>query len=304
MLLLTESCDFDLSRWNVNGEVSLVDGIGINQKSGILIPSSNSILKNRMSKQFRAVNNDDEKRDFRLSFWFKVNGQIAESSEFISIKSVKQNCGAMIGINKLGQLYATNLYAPDIPGYHYTKDNDANLRLNNGKYHYVEIYAKYDADWTGCIKIFVNNVLYLHQEGMNLLEDYCWSRPDSITFGNLIGTDLHLDDIILWDDLGSDYIGMKGSTILSSKQLLETSEELYGTGTKTFDINNQNSLGSMVTMAVSATEAQEATIKSITVCNGTKTEGKEYPIFTTNDTSVSIFAAGKENMKVGIERVS
>lgn len=304
MLLLTESCDFGLSRWSINGNVSVNDGYGINQSKGIMIEHAGNILQNKITRQFRAIDNLDEKRDFRLSFWIKIDGKITENSEFISVKSLRHDCGAMIGIDTNGRLYATNLYAADIPGYNYTKDNPAHPNLMNSQYHYVEIYAKYDADWTGCVRIYVNNMLYINQEGINLLEDFCWSRPDTITFGNLIDANLYLDDIILWDDLGNECIGYRGSSILSS-QTIVTNDELYGIKTKLFDVDNSGSLGSMITMSVTATEAKEAVVKPVQICDGQKTEGKEKAIFTVNETHLSMAVSGnKTDVKVGIERVS
>lgn len=304
MLLLTESCDFGLNRWNVNGNVSVNDRIGIYQSKGILIEPSFSILQNTISRQFRAIDNRDEKRDFRLSFWIRIDGKISEDTEFISVKSAKQNCGAMIGIKPNGHLYATNLYATDVPGYVYTKDNAAHPNLADGNYHYVEIYAKYDADWTGCVRIYIDNVIYINQEGMNLLDDFCWSRPDTITFGNLVEANLYLDDIILWDDLGHDYSGYRGSCVINTKTVA-TNEELYGIGTKTFNVDNSDSLGSVFTMSVIATEAKQATVKPIQIHSGQKTEGPEKTVFTTNETLLFMFVAGgKSDVKLGIERTA
>lgn len=305
MLLLTESCDFGLDRWVVFGNITTDESFGINKTKGIFIPSEILILKNKIRRSFRTIENSDEKRDFRLSFWIKIDGKITEESEFISIISQRQQCGAMIGINNLGHLYAKTMFAIDVPGYMYTKDNMSHPNLMDGNYHYVEIYAKYDADWTGAVKIFVDNALYINQVGMNLTDDFGWTRPDTITFGNLIGADLYLDDIILWDDLGSDYIGYRGSTVLNSKKIIETSEELYGIKDKLFDINTVDSMGSLISMTVASTEAKDATVKPISIVNGQKTEGKEKDLLSTKDVYFTMFVeGGKENVKVGVERIS
>lgn len=305
MLLLTESCDFGLDRWDIAGELATNDSFGINKTKGLGIPSADQRLKNKLVRSFRAIDNSDEKRDFRLSFWIKIDGNIAENSEFISIISQKENCGAMIGINIFGHLYATTLNTIDVPGNIYTKDNLYHPNLMDGNYHYVEIYAKYDADWTGTVKIFVDNTLYISQDGMNLSDDFCWSRPDTISLGNLIGADVYLDDIILWDDLGSDYVGYRGSTILNSKKLIDNSEELYGIKNKLFDTDTLGSMGSLISMTVVATEAKEATIKPVSIVNGVKSENKEIDLLSTKNAHLTMFVeGGKENVKVGIERIS
>lgn len=305
MLLLTESCDFGLDRWDIIGNITSNDSFGINKTKGMRIDSDSSILKNKATRAFRTIDNADEKRDFRLSFWIKIDGKIVEDSEFISIISQKQDCGAMIGLNALGHLYATTLFASDVPGEVYTKDNPSHPNLMDGNYHYVEIYAKYDADWTGAVKIFVDNFLYIAQEGMNLTDGFCWSRPDTITFGNLIGADIYLDDIILWDDLGSDYIGYRGSTVLNSKKIVENSEEIYGIKDKLFDTDTINSMGSLISMTVASTEASEATVKPVFIVDGQKTEGKEKDLLSTKDVYFTMFVeGGKENVKVGVERIS
>lgn len=305
MLLLTESCDFGLDRWTTIGNVKAEDHFGLNNTKGIVIESDDSILKNKIERSFRTMDNVDERRDFRLSFWIKVEGNITEKCEFVSITSQKQNCGAMIGMNTLGQLYSTTMYAIDIPASAYTKNNFSQSNLADGNYHYVEIYAKYDADWTGVVKIFVDNILYVSETGINLSDDYCWSRPDTISFGNLIGANLYLDDIIVWDDLGSDYIGYRGSTVLNSRKLIESSEELYGINNKLFDADTLNSMGSMISITVASTEGKEATIKPISVVNGQKSEGKEKDLLSTKDVYFTMFVEGnKENVKIGVERVS
>lgn len=217
-LLFLESCEVGFQRWTTEGSLDWYFGDrNILNKCFIIHDGAagtgmtSEKFKNRITRQFRDILEHCEQRRFRLSFWMKTNRQLTENSEFISIFSKKENQGGMIGIDKTGRFYAGYLCEDNTWQGKYTKINTNQPSVTDGKYHFIELDIVWDNSESAHIMISVDNKIYVRKLGINVHDQtYCWSRPDSITFGNLIGADLFLDDIIMWDDTGKDYIGPKG----------------------------------------------------------------------------------------------
>lgn len=276
-LLLTESCDIGLFRWSVNGLVSTTDNGGVGKFGSFIINSSDSDFDNNIIQQFRELTNPDNIRSVRLSFWMKANGKLNSDSNFILIESIKEKCGVALGINKNGQFYSGYLTENSVWQGKFAEENIAQPNIVDDHYHYVEIEGLWDNNNTSYVRIYVDNFLHINYSANNTKEGKCWPHPDKITFGNLNGVDLQLDDIIVWDDLGFSYTGYKGSTKLKTTKALSVEEYAKKGVKKSFNIENNGSvLGGVITARANSEEGKTSSLEIYANIANKEQTSKEY----------------------------
>lgn len=306
-LLFLESCEVGFSRWITEGSMDHLSYDGLIDKKSFIIHDGTERFQNKIIKQFRDVTEHHEQRKFRLSFWMKTNRKLTKDSEFVSVFSKKENQGGMIGLDKSGRFYIGYLCQDNLWQGKYLDSNVDQPSVTDGKYHYVEFDIVWDNSPAAHIMVYVDNKLYLKRLGANLFDDrYCWSRPDSIMFGNLIGSDLFLDDIIMWDDIGTDYIGYKGPKRVQHSiplgfqetQLSELKECLF----ETF-IPNQARAG-MVTAVVAENAGSMSNVSLVFKTESSKIKGSTHQIMKETDEALT-FVIGPQNVSrtwIGIEK--
>lgn len=288
-LLLTESCDIGLLRWNVNGSVSSIDNGGVGKSGSFAIESSYKEFQNNIAQQFRDIDRYDNSRSVRISFWFKSENMLIDDSNFLKIESAREKCGAVLGINKNGQLYSGYLTKDSIWQGKFAEENISQPNILDNHYHYIEIEGLWQDDNTSYVRIYVDNVLYINFAGNNSKDGICWSRPDRITFGNLNGANLQIDDIIVWDDLGLSYNGYKGSTRLKTTKAISVEEYIKKSASKTYNINSATSpVGAMLTMLANSEEGKSSSVSIYTKVGSKEQISKEYSFVSTAPQTIKI----------------
>lgn len=302
-LLLTESCDIGLFRWSVNGLVSTTDNGGVGKFGSFIINSAISNFDNKITQQFRELTNPDNIRSIRLSFWMKANGQLDSDSNFILLESVKDKCGVALGVNNKGQFYSGYLTESSIWQGKFAEENIAQPNIIDGHYHYVEIDGLWDNNNTSYVRIYVDNFLHINYSANNTKEGKCWAHADKITFGNLKGVDLQIDDIIVWDDLGSSYTGYKGSTKLKTTKALSVEEYAKKNVKKTFNIENNGSvLGGIITARANSEEGKSSSLEIFANIANKEQKSKEYTFVSDAPQTIKMVVdtSGEDSSKIAI----
>ena len=305
-LLFLESCEVDFLRWKAEGAMSCVQG-GVLGGNAFVIPSAEQRFTNSILKQFRGPNEYIDQRKFRLSFWIKVDVTPTKDSEFISVMSKKENQGGMIGIDTDGKLYAGYLSVAGEWNGKYVESSKDSLTLADGKYHFVEINISWDSTATAYVSISVDGVSRIENIGHNVFApEHCWSRPDTIQFGNLIGSNLCLDDIIMWDDTGDEYIGAKGPKLISYSEptsFVPTNVDAYKKYLYDTYISNQTNAG---VLTVIATEEPGSVSKLAALYESTtkSLRSDSVDIAMGTDTTISVFTGSETSdpIRIGFQR--
>lgn len=213
-LLLLEGCDVGFDRWLKTGNLihSELDGLD-NQRPAFIFPSAKQKFENKIVNRFKPETDAMTivgQRKFRLSFWIRIDGNLTENTEFITLSSSSENMGGSIGLNTDGRFYVGHLTENSEWKDIWAKCDDSQPSILDNKTHFVEFDIHWDT-WEGSpVIIWVDGIKYCDKRGRNTLSDTrVWSAPNIIEIGNLIGCNLILDDIILWDDSGN-YLGPKG----------------------------------------------------------------------------------------------
>lgn len=288
-LLLTESCDIGLFRWSVNGLVSSTENGGAGKFGSFVIDSSENNFDNYISQQFREPSSPDNIRSVRLSFWIKATGEVNEDSNFIKIDSVRQNVGAILGINKKGQFYSGYITKNSEWQGKVAEENISQPNVADGYYHYVEVDALWDNSSTSYIRIYVDNALYINIYTNTSYESACWDHPSRITFGNLNGASLEIDDIVVWDDLGSSYIGYKGSTKLRTTKAISVEEYTKKNANKSFNIENNGSvIGGMLTARVNSEEGKSSSVEIYAKIGNNEQTSKEHTVLSSTPKTIKL----------------
>lgn len=306
-LLFLESCESPHNRWLIEGNILHSENEGLIQKKAFVLADGESKFTNKITHQFRETEEFYEQRKFRLSFWMKTNGNPKSDSEFISVVSKKEKQGGMIGLDKNGRFYVGYLCKEDEWQGKLVKSNLKQPSVTDGKVHFVEFDVVWDNLQTAHIIVYVDNKQYLQRLGVSVFdEQFCWSRPDTITFGNLIGCDLVIDDIIMWDDKGTEYVGPKGpKRILYSEPIgfeptiVETKgQSLY----ETF-IPSQSKT-SLVTVVVSETAGSMSDVSLVFKNDEQEIQGPNFQVMSENDTVATLVIGAQEHAKswIGIEK--
>lgn len=300
-LLFLESCEAEYSRWNTEGGIAISSSDGLVCQKAFVIYDATSNFQNKIERQFRDTPEYVNQRRFRLSFWIKTNRSSTKDSEFISVISKKENQGGIIGIDKNGRFYAGYLTTANEWQGKYVKPNVDQPSVTDGKYHFVELNISWDNSDAAHIIINVDNKNYINKLGVNVFDtQYCWSRPDTIIFGNLTGTDLFLDDIIMWDDTGNEYVGPKGPKriqLSSPKSFQESSIDICKKYLYETFISNQTQAG-MVTLIASEDAGSTSNVSVLYQSTNKFIKGATASLVSENDTVVSLHTGSENDSRI------
>jgi len=307
-LLLLEGCDIDFQRWTKTGSLTYSKTDGLYNQGAFVIPSSSQKFVNKISNKFNEDNIAVGQRKFRLSFWMTTKGTLSQNVEFITLQSSIENMGGSIGLNTEGRFYVGYLTDESQWKGIWAECGESQPSVLDGKTHFIEFDIHWDT-WTGSpVNIWVDGVKYCNKIGRNVpSEEKVWSRPDTITIGNLIGCDLILDDIILWNDVGN-YVGQQGPKKVQfsiPKDFHKYADKSVFTGEKLFETSvSPHTRAGIVTMILSHETGKVSLVRPVVKVGNEYMRGENILLMTDAEKTLKMHLdnVNMNNIWIGVEK--